>query len=354
MTRLTQKDRAITEEAAYWAITLDAGTLPTNQRESFAQWLAESPQHVKEVLMTAATLEACGDVENIERLSLSSLLEEKAPEVISLYEQMQARKGKESPVPKRQSGGWWKVAAGIALLAIGSAALLQMQTDLMGWRTASDDYITIKGEQRSLTLDDGTMMHLNTASHVQVRYTGRERAITLMSGEALFEVAKESGRPFRVYTGETVTEALGTAFNIYLNKGKTTVAVVDGKVQVAPLAPKAAVEAKAKPAVLGAGDIATYAGEALTLAKARNINAYTSWRQHKLVFESEPLANIVWEFNRYNKVQIALEDDALAGLEFNGVFNANNPEAFTKFLGLSGSFTITRTEDGIIHLKGKG
>jgi len=81
-------------------------------------------------------------------------------------------------------------------------------------------------------LTDGSVIHVNTQSEVAIRFTENLRTVELFRGEALFEVVHNPNRPFRVVAGDTVTEAIGTTFNVYKTKTQTTIAVIEGKVAV--------------------------------------------------------------------------------------------------------------------------
>ena len=81
-----------------------------------------------------------------------------------------------------------------------------------------------------ITLADGSIVTLNTASRIETRMNGQERTVRLLEGEAFFEVAHDATRPFRVYAGDGMTVAVGTAFSVRLNKNAVEVVVSEGKV----------------------------------------------------------------------------------------------------------------------------
>ena len=67
------------------------------------------------------------------------------------------------------------------------------------------------------------MVHLNTRSRVEVNFTGAARDIRLLEGEALFTVARDPARPFTVYAGTNIIQAVGTQFNVLRRPSGTTV-----------------------------------------------------------------------------------------------------------------------------------
>src|SRR5882724_11414954 len=95
-------------------------------------------------------------------------------------------------------------------------------------REASTDI----GARSLLVLADGSKVTLNTASAVRADYTGRERRLTLVRGEAFFDVMRDPTRPFIVSAGSRQVIAVGTAFNVRLQDRRVKVTLVEGKVQV--------------------------------------------------------------------------------------------------------------------------
>src|SRR5690606_22885018 len=135
----------------------------------------------------------------------------------------------EGPVvrPVQRTSRWksWALAAALA----GAALVAWQQLPLMN---GAELYHTRLGEQRSFKLDDGSILYLNTQSRARVDYSGAARDVHLIEGEALFIVARDSARPFRVHAGEATIQAVGTQFNVYRRADATLVSVVDGRVRI--------------------------------------------------------------------------------------------------------------------------
>lgn len=111
------------------------------------------------------------------------------------------------PMPKRRSS----LALGFALAGAGAVLMVVMQP----WR-ASDIYATNVGELRTVILEDGTRMSLNTSTRVRVALASAQRTVSVEEGEALFEVAKDPRRPFVVRVADREVVALGTVFSVRL------------------------------------------------------------------------------------------------------------------------------------------
>jgi len=183
------------------------------------------------------------------------------------------------------------------------------------------------GEQRVMTLEDGSRISLNTASRMTVRYTPHERRVELKAGEALFEIAKLPDRPFIVAVGSREIKALGTAFLVRDDDQSISVTLVEGKV-----------------AVSGA-DVVLVPGQRLTLASAAQpqidrppIEKVMAWRRGQVELEETPLKLALVEMNRYSNLKVVLERPDAESVPINGVFRAGDSMGFAsavaRFYGL--------------------
>lgn len=133
---------------------------------------------------------------------------------------------KEAEAPPRRFNRVWAAAAAV-VLAIGLSAGAWLL------HSGGTHYRTQVGEQRDVILPDGSKVTLNTDTALAVRYSDERRYIVLERGEALFVVKHDTGRPFDVAAGDTLTRALGTEFNVDMRSSKVTVSVLEGAVRVA-------------------------------------------------------------------------------------------------------------------------
>lgn len=172
-----------------------------------------------------------------------NILESKARVFLRLSDKIGGKKEKSQPIELQPAlnnpwKGWMKIAASLVL--IGSLALLIYQN----FQSSSDRQLaeikmvvkeTPKGVKRQIVLPDGSNVWLNSGSSLsyQTGFTDSSRHVTLV-GEAYFEVSKDSSRPFRVESGEIVTTAIGTAFNVnaFSKSEMSTVSLTEGKVKV--------------------------------------------------------------------------------------------------------------------------
>jgi transmembrane sensor len=208
-------------------------------------------------------------------------------------------------------------------------------------RDASTDI----GERSLLVLADGSKVTLNTASAVHADFSGRERRVTLIRGEAFFDVAKDPMRPFIVAAGSRQVIAVGTVFDVRLQEKRLRVTLVEGKVRVVGTSAPAGLAARALPvsavtleagSALIAQDDGSNSVERLDTARA------TSWRNGKLIFDGETLAEVVAEMNRYSRETLKIADPALESRKVSGVFEPTAGPAFAKALEAYGIARATQ------------
>jgi len=217
------------------------------------------------------------------------------------------------------------MAAGLTLSAGGMFWL---------WRLLrQESYSTRIGETKEIVLSDGSLVTLNTNSRLLVHYSKTRRQIQLLQGEALFDVAKNKKRPFIVTAGDTQVRAVGTSFTVkLLPEQPVQVLVREGVVEInRPHVPQA-------PAVqLAANTMAVAPPEAPISTEAVphiQVTRDLAWREGRIAFDNQTLANAAREFERYSDVQIRvppeLEDQTITGL-----FVSNDPVGFARAAAIS-------------------
>ena len=222
-----------------------------------------------------------------------------------------------------------------------NAALTQIaqQTQAGAFNPLIRDASTEVGERSTILLADGSRVTLNTASAIRADYSGADRRITLVHGEAFFEVAKDPTRPFIVSAGPREVIALGTAFDVRLEPRQVKVTLLEGKVQVtaSPAAPTG--ETPGEPHFAAtARVIALEPGSSLTVVEGADhvekLDAAraTSWRTGKLVFDGERLADVVAEMNRYAREKMIIATPGLEERRVSGVFEPSSGPGFARAL----------------------
>jgi transmembrane sensor len=321
-------------QAGEWVAAHQAGGLDAAQRRAFHGWLMTSPVHVEEYLGVALLARRLPEAAADPELSVEAILERARAETDSVTTIGNAADSSlatpRARRPQRRSF-WVTVAAGLAAIVV-----FLFWSD--GEHVSPERYATGHGEMRSWRLSDNSTLRLNTDSAVTARYTHSQRLIEIERGEALFEVAPESARPFRVVADATSVSALGTTFSVYRQKGSTLVTVVQGLVGVSTeMAGSPSVHARA------GEQVRVTDGEPPQPPTPVDVQRNTAWLHRQIAFEHEPLAQVTAEFNRYSPRPIDIATPALAKLPITGIFAVDDTETFLDFLRTFDRVTIQAT-----------
>ena len=387
----------IEQQALAWVIKLEGDKAPSKQQlTSFRAWLAQSPDH-RRIFKTVA---AGWDDMNV----LSGLVIPKG--------QLQSEPGGASLASGLVSLLLCLLSPLLLLLSLSGRNLSQLaeafrpRPAMVAISTfgvviamvfvlqppGPVTYQTALGEQSSYTLADGSTLWLNTNSEVVVEYSEALRRISLVSGEAHFDVESNPERPFEVYAGTRMVRAVGTAFSVYRQAEDVGVIVTEGKVALgivyaanasaipsppdaaAPLEPAekrvldnakpaAPGQAKAEAEILGtlkAGQsvlIPAGAAEskhyAVTDHETAELKRRLAWLQGQLIYAGESLESVIKEVSRYTPVYIELLDPELAAIRIGGQFQVGETEALFGILELGFGLNITRLNEFHVQVSAK-
>ncbi len=259
----------------------------------------------------------------------------------------------------------------LAWSALGAAAAVLLLFTL--WpslsRTPHHTAETAVGAFQKFDFPDGSVAQLNTDSAIVTVFTATERRVRVVRGEVFFTVTKDPARPFIVTAGPVAVRAVGTAFNVNQRVDVIEVLVTEGRVRVddardeRSLLP-AATASSAEPPLLVAGERAVVplapAGSAATpvtaiveKVAADAARRALAWQERRLEFDAVPLAEVVREFNRYNRQQLVITDPALAAKRYSGIFRADGYESLVRLLEADFGVSVARGEREIV-LRGGG
>ena len=230
-----------------------------------------------------------------------------------------------------------------AMIGGGLAASLAAA---IGFTLRPQVYRTEKGEQRAMPLEDGSTIRINTDSALSVALTRERRTIRLKDGEAWFKVAHDKARPFTVEAGGVAVQATGTAFAVRRAENGVDVLVTEGSVDVWSLeAPGRKVALKAGQSLFVAATTATGApvpDKTRILDDAGEVRRKLAWRDGRIELDGETLGFAAAEFNRYNRLQLRVDDTGLAGERLYGVFSVDDPEGFARAAQVSLRASVQR------------
>jgi len=299
MTETTKSATDIDLAAADWVQRRHLWTWADADQVEFDAWLAESDANRVAYLRQNAVWGAAG------RLN-------------ALRQQQPMREAKPSAKP-----GNWRlfryIAAALIVAAIALSSFAYFQPP------ADSTYVTPVGGRKIITLADGTQIELNTNSALRIR-GGAVRQVTLLRGEAYFNVQHNGADPFAVTaSGYRITD-LGTKFLVGASTDLVKVSVLEGSAAVTPVSGQKA----QRSALLLPGDVAVANASGLTVKKEPVASVATAlgWRRGLLTFKDTQLADAVAEFNRYNTHKLRISDAEVGRLKINGTFQAENADVF--------------------------
>lgn len=333
-------------EACAWMAQLETGQFTHADLEAFREWVNRSPLHAVEIKRT-------------------SQLDERLNVLTGMRGPLQQALAEYDAVLERPRFRVWKLAGAFAIIT----AVAILMTNVLVKKPAPVEtpwpmlVETPVGGYRQVELPDGSRVDLNTQSKVEITFDGQQRVVRLIYGEALFNVAKDSARPFTVFTDDRFVQAVGTAFLVRNDDIRFEVTVTEGEVYLGDVAEKGTTEDTevhlstpqgpktehedyavetftgeiANPR--GRNPIVLKAGQRFVLpAFLANGNPQTeqqleiiddqelartlSWQEGLLDFSETPLEEVVREVSRYTQLSIEIVDPKLRALTFGGLIRA--------------------------------
>lgn len=301
------------ETATTWYVRLQNPDLPASERIAFRRWLDSDPLHT----------EAFHEVEVV-------------------WQKLR------EPAKRLAGNGWYRpsrhalnlrwirgpaLAMACSVLAVAVAIGLWRDPGML--QRASADYASAPGEQRQLTLDDGSSVLLDSDSALDVDLSADQRTVRLLRGRAWFDVSHDPLRPFSVHSGQLVTLVLGTAFAVDATGADRLVTLTRGRVEVrdessgeqATLAPNQQVRHHDR-----------HFSDPITVDSTRAL----AWRRGLLVFDRATLGEVVDSLRRQGLPPVLLLDDSLRQQRLSGTFRTNDPQATLNALTASLQLRTTR------------
>jgi len=352
-----RRSATVADEAAEWLATLSDSACTIEERQQFANWLRRSNLHVEEFLQLSVLARQLGEPSIWGNITAEQLIAEALNSqntVAKLAGSLTSGRRRSAFENKR----WMLPLSAACVLATVLGVFFNRGPIRDLFDGPGHTYATVVGEQRSIPLEDGSIVELNTQSSLRTRFTAAERTVELLRGEAIFRVAKNAQRPFRVISGASEIVAVGTAFNVYARSADagtgTVVTVIEGRVRVSHKDDQSSRNPRTAEQQ-HAGDVELARGEQAVIVPKRPIVRIaledpakaTAWTERRLIFEETPLAMVTAEFARYYTAKIIrIADPALADLHITGVFDASDPASLVDFLQTFGAIDIREDARG--------
>jgi transmembrane sensor len=299
---MSQKNQEIDSLAAHWAARRDLGTLSPAEEAEFQDWVAADTRHLGAYGRAEAVLF------RLERLNGASL--------------------DEASFENAHPSGWNRrrlILAGSAAASVAAAIGVALH---LPERVQESTFSTAIGQIREVVLTDGSIVILNTDTKIRVQFSEAVRDISLLRGEAQFDVAKNKNRPFIVSAGDTRVRAVGTSFTVsMLPKKPVQILVKEGVVELQRADAATAIPVRASANIQASAPVgAPFVTVAVPEEKlVRDL----AWQQGRIALDNLSLEDAAEEFARYSEVRIVV-DPAVSDRTVTGLFASNDPVAFAR------------------------
>ena len=292
---MSTQSEPLLEQACDWLSKFHSGEFSATDQQYLDTWRAADQAHEQawqQALALWHRMEGLRD----RRLPGSEPL---------LQERYQKPQPYHNTAPPSYHRHWLAVAASIVLVT----TLVAFFPPTL-WQA---DYSTDTGEQRTITLADGSLVTLNTTSAVAIHFDDSIRRVELLKGEAFFKVTKREHQPFVVTAEDKEVRAVGTAFDVQLKPEITQVELVEGIVEIQNPQHRHFQR-------LLAGQTALVSNNSISVQSNNSSASMALWREGYLQFDGVPLRDAVTQINRYRTGKVVLLNNGLADKRVSGVF----------------------------------
>lgn len=318
-------------DAARWFSKMQLSANSIELEEEFKAWLEEDPAHslayeqCKTIWMMTDELQHDEDIQR---------------EIINTREFANLNNGDEGSL---YSKFVHRLAPQIAMIA----AVLLLFFGALYTALSPDKYETNIGEQRLVVLPDGSTAMLNTDTQISYRYNDEKRSIFMPKGEAIFNVKSDKNRAFEVHPTVGVVRAVGTEFNVAIQEDEVEVTVLEGVVAIEIDRNDQHAKSALTEISIGQAVRCDLDGK-LSAIKNVDLERVSAWRDGKIYFKSDKLADAIDEYNRYTTKRIILNSDKLKEEMITGVFQIGDTESFLFALKQTFDISVVNREKQIL------
>ena len=288
--------QATRAEAAAWLARLRSEERTADDERGFRAWLAESRHHREAFELTNSIFDMAGAADR-------SLLTSTAEPQVSRRRVLRA-------------------GVGLAAASIAGFAF---------YLRSGSTYATEIGEQRKVSLEDGTLVQLDTDTEIRVSMSDELRSVQLRRGRANFDVAEDLVRPFEVIAGAQSVRAARSHFDVSRDGGMVSVLLEDGPVSIASEDDS---EGNGVQRTVLPGQQLVFTANRVVREDRPVMARATAWRDGRLAFFEDSLSDAVAQMNRYTRRPIVILDPEIGRMKISGNYGVGDPGAFAASLAV--------------------
>lgn len=353
MVQQASPNEDVLEQAAHWFALSLSDSVTDDELAALDAWVAADPRHARAFRRIADAELRVRDLRNLSGLVAAEQgATVEAREVVQVppaANDADGAGGEGRPAPRRRAIGW------AALGALAASLLLAVGLGVGTEKVRGAPVSTAIAQTRILTLADGSRVTLGPASRIATRIDAKGRSVTLVSGEAFFEVAHDASRPFWVEAGDARIQVVGTKFDVNRAGGRVQVSVLEGVVKVhepAPFFASSSVRVlRARQMVETADKPASIFSAAPSAPIGENPVPAGDWRGGRLTYIDARLGDVVADLNRYYRPGVRLSDPSLADVRVAIGLRPSEIDAFAEGLPLIAPVEVSRTAAGAVVIE---
>ncbi|MBN9672434.1 FecR family protein [Roseibium aggregatum] len=314
----------VVDEALDWYLRLSDGVCDHELRE-FETWRDRKPEHKRAYLF----IERMNGLGSLERASRAT-----------------AEKIRNDDLPVRAhylSRSGWKAWAGRAA-ALAAVLLISAYVFPNLRLYLQSDHMTGAGEQETVTLEDGSVVTLNTRSAIAIDFDEDRRQIQLLAGEVFFDVAHDQRRPFIVNSGFGKTKVLGTQFSVFHKDTEDEVVLKTGSLEVASQT------GSAERSVLKSGEGLTVSKKDIGDVRQVDVEQALSWLKGRVEFRDTSYGAALASLERYYGGLIVNVSFDLETARVSGTFAISDPETAIRTLTVAAGGSTRQFPGGLLIL----
>jgi transmembrane sensor len=299
-------DEEALEEAAAWIARLHADDRTADDDTRFCEWISAKPEHAVAFEIMDRGWTALRGV---------------TPRI---------------PQPARHVSRRQLVMAGLGGSLVLGTSFLALRP------AAAQTYETGIGEQKHVTLKDGSRIFLNASTKLAVSMDDSERTVNFSYGRASFDITVGDKRPFVVSAGERRIISHGSSFNVGRDRGDLQIVLIQGKADIRNID-----AAPSFSKTLHAGERLVSNGNSIRVDRPR-LAPLVAWQERTAIFDNDLLSDAAREMNLYSPVKLEIGDAHTANLHVSGIYRVGDNDAFARSIAKFLPVQVNRQGDQLI------